>query len=82
MHEYSIMKNIFDIVIEEAGKSNAKVINEITLVIGEQASYVDDSLLLYFNLLSKGTIAENAKLIINREGYKGTEFYIESIDID
>lgn len=67
MHEYSITKNIIDICIEEAKKSEAKSIKEITLVIGELSPFSDESVLVYFNLLSEGSILENAALVIKKQ---------------
>lgn len=67
MHEYSITKNIIDICIEEAKKSEAKIIKEITLVIGELSSFADESVMMYFDLLSEGTILENAALVFKKQ---------------
>lgn len=67
MHEYSITKNIIDIVIKEANKENATKVTEITLVIGDLSSIMDESVQMYFDIISKGTIVNGAKLIFKRK---------------
>jgi hydrogenase nickel incorporation protein HypA/HybF len=66
MHEYAITKNIIDISVAEAEKAGASKITEIRLVIGELSSIIDDSVQMYYNIISSGTIAENAKLVFKR----------------
>lgn len=66
MHELSVTEGLLKIVTDEiAGKNVVKVCG-ITLVIGDMASIVDDSLQFYFDILSKGTVAEGAPLGIKR----------------
>jgi hydrogenase nickel incorporation protein HypA/HybF len=62
MHEYSVVKNIVDTAAAEAVKQKAKKITRISLVIGELSGYAGESLEFYFDLLTKGTPAEGAKL--------------------
>lgn len=62
MHEYSVTKNIINIVIEEADRINAGKVTEITLVIGELSSFLNESIQMYFEILSEGTILSGAKL--------------------
>lgn len=63
MHEYAITQNIIDLAVEEAKKNDAKIIKNITLVIGELTSIIDESVQMYFDLLAEETIAKDAKLI-------------------
>ncbi len=66
MHELSIMSNIFDIVIEHAEKNKATKINAVNLKIGVLSDIIPDWAQMYFDMLTKETIAENAKLNIDR----------------
>lgn len=66
MHEYGVTQSIIDTVVEEAEKNNAKKIKFITLVIGELSSIVDDSVQMYFDVLSQGTLAQGAQLVFRR----------------
>jgi len=63
MHEYSVTKNILDVAI---GGADGRKITAITLVIGDLSSIIDESVQLYFDLLSADTIASGAKLIFKR----------------
>lgn len=64
MHEIGITKNMFDLVLEEAGKAGARKVSRIDLVIGEMTGAVGESVRFYFDLLSKGTIVEGAEVSI------------------
>lgn len=66
MHEYSVTMGLIKMVVEEAKKVNAKKVNEIRLVIGDLSTILDDSVQMYFDILSKGTVVEGAKLIFTR----------------
>ncbi len=63
MHELSVTRSILQ-VVDEAAAGNRVVL--IRLRIGDLASIVDDSLEFYFKLLSRGTLAEGARLEFNR----------------
>ena len=63
MHEYSVVKSIIETAATEAAKNGSRRrITRISLVVGELSGYVGDSINFYFELLSKGTLAEGAKL--------------------
>ena len=66
MHELSVTQNILDIAEGKAKEANASSVRQINLVIGDMSSVVDDSVQFYFDLLSKGTIAEGAQLHFKR----------------
>lgn len=66
MHEMAVTEDIMRIVTEHAEKSGATHVTAINLVIGELASFVDDSIQFYFDLLSPNTVAEGAKLNFHR----------------
>jgi len=64
MHEIGIARNMFNLVLEEARKVDAKKVYRIDLVIGEMTGAVGDSVRFYLDLLGKGTIAEGADVAI------------------
>lgn len=66
MHELGVTQGLLNAVLEEAEKIGARRILEIDIVIGELSSYVDDSVQFYFDILSRGTIAEGARLVFHR----------------
>ena len=113
MHEYAITESMIDIAVEEAEKAGGRSIMSIKLIIGDLSSIMDESVQMYFDIISNGTLAEGAKLEFKRVraalkckacGYefdkpdrgfecplcgdtgsltgKGSEFYIESIEIE
>ncbi|MFX1490317.1 MAG: hydrogenase maturation nickel metallochaperone HypA [Promethearchaeota archaeon] len=64
MHEFSFAYNIFKVAEATAKKYNAKQITEVHLEIGELTLIVPELLQRSFEMATKGSIAENAKLII------------------
>lgn len=66
IHEYAVTKGLVNIVIEEAKKANANLVTEIRLVIGDLSSIFDDSVQMYFDMFTEGTLAEGAKLVFRR----------------
>lgn len=66
MHEYAVTKNVLDIALEEANRAGAAKIMEIRLAIGELSTIVDESVQMYFDILSEGTAAQGAKLVFHR----------------
>lgn len=66
MHEYAVTQSMISMAVEEANKAQASRILEIRLVIGDLSTIIDDSVQMYFDIMSEGTIAEGAKLIFNR----------------
>ncbi len=66
MHELAITQGILDIAVAKAGEIGAGKIYRVNVTIGELAGVVDDCVSFYFELLSKGTIAENAAISFDR----------------
>lgn len=66
MHEYAVTQNILNIAVEEAQKAGASRVTQINLVIGDLSTIVDESVQLYFDLLSQDTPAREAKLVFRR----------------
>lgn len=66
MHEYAVTQSMIAMAVEEANKAEASRIIEIRLVIGDLSTIIDDSVQMYFDIMSEGTLAEGAKLVFNR----------------
>ncbi len=66
MHELSVTENVLEIACKHAEKAKAKKVTDIFLVIGRLSSIVDDSIQFYWNLISKDTLCENARLHFKR----------------
>jgi hydrogenase nickel incorporation protein HypA/HybF len=67
MHELAVTQGILDLVLETAQQHGARRITVIDLVVGELSSIVDDSVQFYFDILSQGTPAQEAKLSFRRK---------------
>ena len=65
MHEATVAEGIIKIALDVAEKNNAKKISVIGLKLGEMSGVEVEALNLSFEVLTRGTIAENAALKIN-----------------
>lgn len=66
MHELPVAQNILEIGLKHAREANAHKITKIHLVIGQFSSIIDDSILFYWDLISKGTLAEGSVITFKR----------------
>ena len=66
MHELPVTESILEIALRHASTEPTCRITNLYLVIGELASIIDDSVQFYWDIVSKGTIAEGAKLNFRR----------------
>lgn len=66
MHELSVTQSILDIALRHAEQGGARRIVRLNLVIGELATIVDDSVQFYWDIVSRGTIAEGAEMHFER----------------
>jgi hydrogenase nickel incorporation protein HypA/HybF len=66
MHELSVTESLLRIAVQHAEKANAKRVTDLYIVIGDLASMVDDSIQFYWEIIAKGTIAEQATLHFRR----------------
>jgi len=86
VHELAVTESVLNIAVEHAQRAGAKRISVIHLVIGELSGFVDDSIQFYFDFLTPGTLAEGAKLAIQRVPARlrcrdcGREFSPEGLD--
>jgi len=72
MHELSVTEGILRIALEASQRNGSRRIIAIDLVIGALSSIVDDSVQFYFDILSRGTLAEGAALRFRRESSTAT----------
>lgn len=65
MHELSIVENIFKIIENNTSKYNFEKVKIINLKIGKLSAVAPSALLFAFEILSKDTKFEGAKININ-----------------
>jgi len=66
MHELPITESILKIVLKHAETNNVRQVVTIHLQIGKLSDLEDEWIQRYFDFLSKGTLAQGAKLKIER----------------
>jgi len=66
MHELAVTESLLKISLEHAEKANAQRVTDLYIVIGDLASMVDDSIQFYWDIIARGTIAEQATLHFRR----------------
>jgi len=64
MHELPITEQIVKIVTEHGQEARASKIVKIRLVVGERSGYIGESIQMYFDMISEGTLCEGAALEI------------------
>ena len=62
----AIAEGILDIALEYAKKNDAAVIRKISLLLGDMSGVETDALEFCFSSLVRGTIAEEAELVLHR----------------
>lgn len=66
MHELQVTERILQVALEHASRYDVSRIVAVHLTVGELSDLEDEWLQHYFNYLSRGTLAENARLEIER----------------
>jgi len=66
MHELPITESILKIVLKHAETNNVRQVMAIHLQVGKLSDLEDEWIQRYFDYLSKGTVAQGAKLKIER----------------
>ncbi|HOO39153.1 MAG TPA: hydrogenase maturation nickel metallochaperone HypA [Deltaproteobacteria bacterium] len=66
MHELPVTQSILNIVLKHAQMNNVKKIHAINLAIGEMSDLENEWVQRYFDYLSKDTVAQGARLNIER----------------
>jgi len=68
LHEFALAQDLLKVIELEAKRRGAVRVEEVRLRIGKLAMITSDSLLSAFELVSKGSIAENAHIDVEEEG--------------
>ncbi len=71
MHELSIASNLMDIVKKAVDGQNISRVTSLRIVIGKMSTVVPECLAFAFEVVSKGTIAENARLDFEKKPLVG-----------
>jgi hydrogenase nickel incorporation protein HypA/HybF len=66
MHEYPLVRSIIKTASAHALEHRAARVQSIRLVVGDGSGYVPESIQMYFDILSKGTVCEGAAIEIKR----------------
>ncbi|MGM0652567.1 MAG: hydrogenase maturation nickel metallochaperone HypA [Bacillota bacterium] len=64
IHELAMTESLLTIVLKHAEENNAEKVVSVQLQVGELRDIVEEWMQHYFDYLSKGTIAEGAKIMI------------------
>ena len=86
MHEMSLVRPLIQIIKEEAEAAGVEKITAVHLVIGEGRDIVIHLLESMFQFMARGTVAENAKVIVQHVPYMvkcnqcQTEFHLEVME--
>ena len=77
MHELMVTESLLEITLRHAEKSGAERVTDLHLVVGDLSSVIDESVQFYWDFISEGTIAQEAKLHFRRIP---TEFLCQDCD--
>lgn len=64
MHEMALMTPVLDAVLKACEGKNVQAVRAVHLTIGEMHDVVDELIPELFQYLARGTIAENAQVVI------------------
>ena len=67
MHEGHFTEQIVEAVVEELKKHPQRALESITVKVGETYHLIPDSVLMHYDLITKGTSLEGVKLILVEE---------------
>lgn len=86
MHEMSLVRNVVNIVVEEAEAAKAANITKVHVVLGEGHDVVPELFESLFQFLARGTVAQHAQVELHHVPYMakcnrcGQEFHLIPID--
>ncbi len=66
MHEYPITQQIIKIAEKHAKEAGASRVLKVKLVVGDYSGFIGESIQMYFDVISEGTLCENAVIEIQR----------------
>lgn len=87
MHEFSMMSQVVEKVLEEAGRRGAKRVKEVEVLVGELTLLNHEQLKFSYQVLVKGTVMEGSRLVLRSLegevecpecGFKGRPSYDDS----
>ncbi|HTX78656.1 MAG TPA: hydrogenase maturation nickel metallochaperone HypA [Longilinea sp.] len=67
MHELAVTESLLHTATDYAQRNQATKVTDLYMVIGQLSSIVDDSVQFYWDIISKDTICEGAKLHFERK---------------
>ena len=86
MHEMALVRNIMEVVVDEAEAANAAEVTAVHVIVGEGRDIVDDLFESLFQFLARGTVADHARIVIKKTPYQvrfnvcGNEFHLDLFD--
>ena len=66
MHEYPITEQIIKIAEKHCKEAGAEKVKKVSLVVGDYSGLVMDSIHMYFDIISEGTLCEGAEIEMER----------------
>ena len=66
MHEVGVIQDALDVALEHAARHRARQVHRITLRVGPLAGVEPEALAFAFEVVTRGTIAEGARLEVDR----------------
>ena len=66
MHEMALMRDVLDTVLDQASRSGASRVTAVYVTIGDGRDVVWDLVESMFAYLARGTVAQDAELVIHR----------------
>jgi hydrogenase nickel incorporation protein HypA/HybF len=66
MHEYPITQQIVKIAENSARENQANRVVKVNLVVGDYSGFIGESIQMYFDAISKGTLCEGAEISFER----------------
>ena len=66
MHEYPITEHIIKVCEKHCKDAGGEKVSKITLVIGDYSGYVGESVQMYFDIISQGTMCDGTDVEIKR----------------
>ena len=87
MHEFTITKSILSIVLQKAQEVKARKITKVDLQVGRLTGCVPECIQLQFDILSRNTAADGARLIFHQPParlhcrYCNRDYATDSLDL-
>lgn len=66
MHEMSLVRSAVDAVLEECAGNGVSRVTKVNLAVGEMRDVVDRYVPDLFRYLARGTVAQNAQVVVRR----------------